>query len=132
MIARLLAWLGAGGVERLLDRLAEARTRAQSAVTEQARIAAEREAAELQAQIEAHRTSASTRAAMRGAWAWEFPTLIAGLAASAHFAAVALDSALPGLFPAWTVHALPAPLDEWQGAIILSLFGATALGRLRR
>lgn len=28
----------------------------------------------------------------------------------------------------WTVHTLPAPMNQWQGTIILSLFGLSAVG----
>ena len=56
------------------------------------------------------------------------------------FAAVCVYSVLwcaDCAFPqAWTVAALPPPLDEWAGAIVGSLFvakvGEAVLGRLRR
>lgn len=32
----------------------------------------------------------------------------------------------------WTVAALPAPLDEWAGLIIVSIFGVVGVSRLRR
>lgn len=32
----------------------------------------------------------------------------------------------------WTIAALPPPLDEWAGAIILSIFGVVGLDRFRR
>ncbi len=31
----------------------------------------------------------------------------------------------------WTIAALPAPLDEWAGAIILSIFGVVGLSRFK-
>lgn len=33
---------------------------------------------------------------------------------------------------AWTVAALPAPLDEWAGLIIVAIFGVLGIDRLRR
>lgn len=36
-------------------------------------------------------------------------------------------------FPkAWTIAALPAPLDQWAGAIVVSIFGVVGLDRFRR
>lgn len=32
----------------------------------------------------------------------------------------------------WTIAALPPPLDEWAGAIIVSIFGVVGLSRLRK
>lgn len=32
----------------------------------------------------------------------------------------------------WTIAALPAPLDEWAGLIIVSIFGVIGVSRLRR
>lgn len=32
----------------------------------------------------------------------------------------------------WTVAALPAPLDEWAGLIIVSIFGVVGVDRIRR
>lgn len=32
----------------------------------------------------------------------------------------------------WTIAALPAPLDDWAGAIVVSIFGVVGLDRFRR
>ena len=32
----------------------------------------------------------------------------------------------------WTIAALPPPLDEWSGLIIVSIFGVVGLGRFKR
>lgn len=32
----------------------------------------------------------------------------------------------------WTIAALPAPLDEWAGLIIISIFGVVGVSRFRR
>lgn len=32
----------------------------------------------------------------------------------------------------WTIAALPPPLDEWAGAIIISIFGVVGVSRFRR
>ena len=33
---------------------------------------------------------------------------------------------------AWSVAALPAPLDEWAGLIVVSIFGVIGIDRLKR
>lgn len=32
----------------------------------------------------------------------------------------------------WTIAALPAPLDEWSGGMIVSIFGIVGLSKLRK
>ena len=32
----------------------------------------------------------------------------------------------------WTIAALPPPLDDWAGGIIVSIFGVVGVSRLRR
>jgi hypothetical protein len=55
---------------------------------------------------------------------------IVAVALCGHVAAVAFVSAFPMI--GWTVQALPAPMNEWQGTIILSLFGLSAVARIFR
>lgn len=55
---------------------------------------------------------------------------IVAVALCAHVAAVVVASTFPTL--GWTVHALPAPMNEWQGTIILSLFGLSAVAKVFR
>lgn len=55
---------------------------------------------------------------------------IVALALCGHVAAVVVASTFPGL--GWTVHALPAPMNEWEGTIILSLFGLSAVKSIFR
>jgi hypothetical protein len=50
---------------------------------------------------------------------------IIAMAMALHLAAVVFVSALP--FWGWTVHALPPPMDDWQGQIILGFFGLRAI-----
>ena len=70
---------------------------------------------------------------------WWFPLLFL-VPAGLWFASVCIYSILwckACAFPqAWTIAALPAPLDQWMGAIVGSLFigkaGGELLARLRR
>lgn len=111
-----MKWLRAilgGGLAEQLRRAYEARMAAQ---TDADRIAADVEIARLQ-----NRLARSDNRGLQAAIA-----LIA-LAMALHLAAVVFVSVFP--FWGWTVHALPDPMDEWQAAIVLALFG---LGALRR
>lgn len=62
-----------------------------------------------------------------------FVKLAVGLAAvgvCGHLFLVCFVSAFP--FWGWTVHALPPPMDQWQGQIILGLFGLAGVGSIAR
>lgn len=115
MIGWLSTLLGNSFV-RNLTRALEARHNAQ---TEQERIAAEVAIARIQ--------STQKRGSLIDLLAF-----MAGLPLALHLGCVALVSAFPGTFPNWTVHALPSPMDEWQGEIILALFGLSAVSRIAR
>lgn len=55
---------------------------------------------------------------------------IVALALCGHVAAVVLASTFPSW--GWVVHALPAPMNDWQAHIILSLFGLSAVRSIFR
>jgi hypothetical protein len=110
----LLRLLG-GGLPDQLRRAYEAKL---NAANDSDRIAAEVEIARL-----TNRLARSDNRALQWAIA-----LIA-FAMGGHLAAVAFVSAFP--FWGWTVHALPAPMNEWQAQIILGLFGLSMVARLR-
>ncbi|WP_126977334.1 hypothetical protein [Frigidibacter oleivorans] len=126
MIARLLAWLLRGGGRAIAARLAEAHTARAAAATEADRLQADLRIRALEAEEAAAARLADLRRATAGQWEMRALVMTAGLPAAAHFGAVCLDSALPGLFPGWVVQALPGPMADWQGSILLSLFGLSA------
>ncbi len=64
------------------------------------------------------------RLATAGNWEMRLLVILAGVPATVHFGLVAFVSAFPSV--GWTVHALPPPMSDYQGAIILSLFGLSA------
>lgn len=111
----LLSLLG-GGLPEQLRRAYEAKL---NAANDADRIAAEVDIARLQ-----HRLADSGNRGLQWAIA------LVALAVGGHLAAVAFVSAFP--FIGWTVHALPHPMNEWQGQIILGLFGLSAVLRFRR
>lgn len=127
MIGILGRWLLGGGVSAIGDQLRRAYQAKLDAQNDSERIAADIEIKRLEAELAAHSEAVSIRKATVGQWEMRLIVFMAGFPPAAHFAAVCLDSALPGLFPGWTVHALPPPMDQWQGSIILSLFGLAAV-----
>ena len=88
---------------------------------EYAKTDAERAAADVQ--IEALRGRLASRDNVGLQWA----VAIIAVSMALHIAAVALVSAIPAI--GWTVHALPYPMNDWQGSIVLSMFGLAAVGR---
>jgi hypothetical protein len=120
MIAALLQWMSSGVLDRVLD-------------TVDRRIEAETDREAVKGEIikEAYRQRADYMNA------GGFTLMLAFAVPLAFwFAAVCLYSILwcqGCAFPqGWTIAALPAPLDEWAGIIIVSIFGVMGVSRLRK
>lgn len=103
----------------LAGKLADAYKAKAAAQTDEARIAAD-------VQIKALETKLASKDNPALQWA----VGIVAVAMALHIALVALVSCAPWL--GWTIHALPAPMNEWQGSIILSMFGVAAVGKFFR
>ena len=103
----------------LASRLAAAFVARENATTDATRAAAD-------VQIKALETKLASRDNPALQWA----VGIVAVAMAVHIALVVLVSCLPWL--GWTIHALPAPMNEWQGSIILSMFGVAAVGKFFR
>jgi hypothetical protein len=71
----------------------------------------------MNAQVEINRM----KQAQNAWWGAKLIILVAGIPASAHFAAVFLDTVIPP-FGSWGVPKLPAPYDVYQWAIVQSFF----------
>lgn len=121
MLAGLLQLFG-GGLAEQLRRAYEAKL---AASNDADRIAAEVTIKTLEAELEARRNAKEIRLATSGFWEQRLLVAIAGFPPAIHFGAVCFASMMPEPI---TIHALPAPMNEWQGAIILSLFGLSAAG----
>lgn len=120
VVARLLGWLSSGVLDRILDTV-DKRLDAQT----------DREAVKGEIIKQAYRSRADW---MNAGGFWLMLAFAAPLAL--WFAAVCLYSILwcaGCAYPqAWTVAALPPPLDEWAGLIIVSIFGVMGVSRLRK
>jgi hypothetical protein len=120
MFAKILGWLASGPLDRILDTV----DRKVDAQTDREKIKGDI--------IQEHYRH-------RGDWmrAGGFILMFAFSAPLAYwFASVCVysvhfcaDCAYP---KDWTIAALPAPLDEWAGIIIVSIFGVIGVSRLRR
>ena len=120
MIKLVLNWLTGGVLDRALS-------------TIDRKIAADTDREKLKADIilEHYRTRADW---MRAGGFWLMLIFAAPLAV--WWGAVLLYSLLwcaRCAYPqAWSIAALPAPLDEWAGLIVMAIFGVIGIDRLRR
>lgn len=120
MISMLLKWLTGGVLDRALS-------------TIDRKIAAETDREKLKADIimEHYRSRADW---MRAGGFWLMLIFAAPLAV--WWGAVLLYSLLwcaRCAYPqTWSIAALPAPLDEWAGLIVMAIFGVIGIDRLRR
>lgn len=120
MIKALIGWLTGGVLDRVLD-------------TVDKRVSAETDREKLRADIirEHYRTRADF---MRAGGFW----LMLGFAVPLMlwWSAVLIYSVLwcrGCMWPQpWTIAALPAPLNEWAGLIVMAVFGVIGVDRLKR
>lgn len=124
MIGTLISWMVGGGIDKILSRLAAARAAELAAQNDTDRQAAQVQIGAIEAELAAHRETTALRRQTAGNWEMRLLVLLTGLPCALHFGAVCLVSMAPGL--GWVIHRLPAPMDEWQGRILLSLFGLSA------
>ena len=111
--------LGGGLADKLL-RAYEARENAKS---EADRLAAE-------STIRALEIAQANRLATSDNMGVKVAVGLAAVGVCGHLAAVCFVSAFP-MF-GWTVHALPAPMNDWQREIVLGLFGLAGVGAVAK
>jgi hypothetical protein len=120
MLALLLRWLGGGALDRILD-------------TVDRRVQAEQDRDRIKGEvIKAHLASRAGWMAAGGFWL----LLMWSVVALSHYAAVTVYSILwcaRCAYPQpWTIAALPPPMSEWQGWIVMASIGGLGLLRLGR
>lgn len=111
---RLLTTIFGGGLVDQLRRAYEAKL---TASNDAERIAADRELARLE-----NKLATSDNPYL------QFAIGLIALSLGGHLAMVAFVSAFP--MWGWTVHKLPAPMDQWQAEIIMALFGLQAVTKI--
>lgn len=90
------------------------------------RIAADLAIREIEAGIDARKRAHELRLATSGFWEMRLLTLAIAVPFVAHLWAVWLDTQFRF---GWEIPKFPEPMDDWQGAILLSFFGIYTLGR---
>ena len=120
MIGALIKWLTGGALDRVLS-------------TVDRKVAAQTDREKLKADI--IKTHYETRAGFMKSGGFVLMLLFA-VPLAVWFGAVVIYSVLwcqgCALPQAWTVAALPAPLDEWAGLIIISIFGVVGVQGFRK
>lgn len=120
MIAFLIRLLTGGALDRVLD-------------TVDRRIAAETDKEAVKAEIiKAHYATSADRMRAGGFWLM----LIFAVPLAIWWGAVIIYSILwcqGCAYPQdWTIAALPPPLDDWAGGIVVSIFGVIGVTQIRR
>lgn len=113
MIAAFGAWVLKLMSSKVVGRVFDALDKKQDANSEIAK-------GLLQNEMDARAVAAKIRLATATFWEMRVMTGVIGISISAHFASVVLDSMFHF---GWKIAKLPGLWDEWEGAIILSLFG---------
>lgn len=116
LFSMVLGWFTGGTLDRVLN-------------TIEHRMDNEVEKEKVKADVTRMYVEAQTQLLVGRTWWFQlFFVVPAGL----HWASLCFVSAFPQY--GWTVHALPAPFDEWYGQIVLALFlvdgGKSLIGRV--
>ena len=90
------------------------------------RISADLAIREIEAGIEARKRAHELRLATSGFWEMRLLTFAIAFPFVMHLWAVWLDTQFR---LGWKIPKFPEPMDEWQGAIMLSFFGIYTLGK---
>lgn len=77
--------------------------------------------AEIEAEIVSRRAARDIRLATAGFWEMRLITFVIAACMASHLAAVTLDTLWTSVNLA--IPALPHPMNEWEGLILLSFFG---------
>ncbi len=126
----MLGWLGSLLTGGLAQQLQQAWATYEAAQTSEAKAAAQVEVQRIQGLMAAQQQAASIRTATSGQWEQRLLVFLAAIGPVLHYLAVCIVSTWPARFPGWTVLALPAPMDQWEGSILLSFFGLSVVGSI--
>lgn len=118
MLTAILNWLSGGLLDKVLGFVERRQSEKLAAMnSEQQRAHEDR--------IHAREAAKDIRLATAGYWEMRLMTFLIALPFLVHLWLVAWDTYWP---QPWNVEKLPAPFDEWEGAILLSFFGVSVVG----
>lgn len=123
MIRLILSWLTGGGLQGALDRALDTVDRRLEAETDREKVKADL--------IAEHYRSRDDWMKAGGFWlmlAFAAPLALWWSAVLVYSVLWCAGCAFP---QDWSIAALPTPLDEWAGLIIVSIFGVIGVTRLR-
>lgn len=118
MLSAIINWLSGGLLDKVLGFVERRETERLNLMnSEQQRAHEDRQAA--------RQAAKDIRLATAGYWEMRLLTFLIALPFLIHLWLVAWDTYWP---QPWAVEKLPAPFDQWEGAILLSFFGVSVVG----
>lgn len=122
MIKWFFTWL-TGDLAGALTRAYETKKNSES---ERDKVRAEVAIKDIDAQIEARRQATEIRLATVGFWEMRLITFLIAGCFTLHLVLVTLDTCFKF---GWAIPKFPAPMDAWEGTILLSFFGVQVVSR---
>lgn len=122
----ILNWISGGLLEKITNPLLQAYRDKLAADTSEKKLDAERVIKQLELEQEQRNNAKEIRMATAGFWEMRLLTFLIALPFAIHLWLVSWDTW--DLQHNLQIPSLPSPFDEYQGAILLSFFGATVVG----
>ena len=126
MLSSIIAWAVGGGITAITGQILKWQEQKNNAKTEQDRIAAEVEIKRLEKLLEVNKGANEIRMQTAGFWEMRIITFAIAFFFTTHVGAVWLDTMFKF---GWKVNAFPAPMNDWEGLIVLSFFGVQLLAK---
>lgn len=121
MWAAIARWI-TGDLIGQLTKAYQARLAAQN---EEQRLVADLAIRQVEAEVEAKRQATEIRKQTAGFWEMRLITFVISGCFAFHLLLVTIDTCFK---LGWRIPAFPDPMNEWQGAILLSFFGVQVVG----
>ncbi|CAM3841517.1 hypothetical protein G6L26_009640 [Agrobacterium radiobacter] len=122
----MIAWIVKLLTGSVLDRLTGLYEKKLQADGAAQKLAAEFAVRQIEADLEVRQNAKEIRLATAGFWEMRTITFLIALPFVIHLWAVGLDTVFRF---GWGVPKFPSPMDEWEGAILLSFFGVQVISR---
>lgn len=124
MFIKLIGSLFTGGIAKFFTTYQAVKIAQIEQNTKISSVVKELELERLQTERAASIDAKQIRFATKDFWEVRFAIALVAIPTSFHYACVVIDSIYD--MP-WQIAALPTPLDDWQGTIILSYFGLASI-----